>query len=251
MWGFRSAEVIVMDNDHYRLPSDLAHLKHPVIRSGEGRYSLRHGVSFNICLLRGSKDNHVWILLTPDFVWNQDRAADMKQIPSLSLMRIIRHSGRFRRLSGTVVTIYIYIYIYIFFVVLLLHFYNLLYKLSNKQICYKETLVCGAIIQWWFSYVYCTLCCAEQSSNDDSPIYTAHYVVRSDHPVILLYMLCIMLCGAIIQWFSYIYCALCCAERSSNDDSPMYTVHFVVCASTLLPLSGPSSQTAVAVLVCV
>jgi hypothetical protein len=30
-----------------------------------------------------------------------------------------------------------------------------------------------------------------------------------------------------------------CAERSSNDDSPIYTVRYVVCASTLLPLSGP------------
>jgi hypothetical protein len=30
-----------------------------------------------------------------------------------------------------------------------------------------------------------------------------------------------------------------------------YTVHFVVCASTLLPLSGPLSQRAIAVLVCV
>jgi hypothetical protein len=28
-------------------------------------------------------------------------------------------------------------------------------------------------------------------------------------------------------------------EQSSNDDAPMYTVHFVVCACTLLPLSGP------------
>jgi hypothetical protein len=60
--------------------------------------------------------------------------------------------------------------------------------------------------------------------------------------MILLYILCIMLCGAIIQWwFSYIYCALCCAERSSNDDSPVYTVHYVVRASILLPRSGPLS----------
>jgi hypothetical protein len=42
-----------------------------------------------------------------------------------------------------------------------------------------------------------------------------------------------------------------CAERSSNDHSPMYTVHYVVRASILLPLSGPLSQRAVAVLVCV
>jgi hypothetical protein len=40
-----------------------------------------------------------------------------------------------------------------------------------------------------------------------------------------------------------------CAEQSSNDDAP--TVHFVVCASTLLPLSFPLSQSAIAVLVCV
>jgi hypothetical protein len=60
------------------------------------------------------------------------------------------------------------------------------------------------------------------------------------------------LCGAIIQWwFSYIYRALCCAERSSNDDSPTYTVHYVVRASILLPVSSPLSQRAVAVLVCV
>jgi hypothetical protein len=40
-------------------------------------------------------------------------------------------------------------------------------------------------------------------------------------------------------------------EQSSNDDSPMYTVRYVVCASTVLPLSGPLSQRAIAVLVCV
>jgi hypothetical protein len=42
-----------------------------------------------------------------------------------------------------------------------------------------------------------------------------------------------------------------CAEQSSNDDSPMYTVRYVVRASTLLPLSGPLSQRVIAVLVCV
>jgi hypothetical protein len=91
-------------------------------------------------------------------------------------------------------------------------------------------MLCGAIIQWRFSYIYCALCCAERSSNYDSPIYTVNYVVRSDHPMmILLYILCIMLCGAIIQWwFSHIYRELCCAERSPNDDSPIYTVHYVV-----------------------
>jgi hypothetical protein len=57
-----------------------------------------------------------------------------------------------------------------------LQFYNLLYKLSNKQICYKETLV------------------------------------RSKHPMMML--LCILY-------------------------------------ATLLPLSGPLSQRAIAVLVCV
>jgi hypothetical protein len=31
-------------------------------------------------------------------------------------------------------------------------------------------------------------------------------------------------------------------EQSSNDDAPMYTVHFDVCASTLIPLSGPSQK---------
>jgi hypothetical protein len=41
-----------------------------------------------------------------------------------------------------------------------------------------------------------------------------------------------------------------CAERSSNDDSPIYTVHYVVRAS-ILPPSGPLSQRAIAVLVCV
>jgi hypothetical protein len=132
-------------------------------------------------------------------------------------------------------------------------------------------MLCGAIIQWWFSYIYRALCCAERSSSDDSPIYTVHYVVRSDHPMmILLYsILRSMLCGAIIQWwFSNIlvYRALCCAERSSNDDSPIYIYRslccaerssnddspiYVVCASILLPLSGPLSQRAVAVLVCV
>jgi hypothetical protein len=35
-------------------------------------------------------------------------------------------------------------------------------------------------------------------------------------------------------------------ERSSNDDLPMYTVHYVVRASILLPLSGPLSQRAIA-----
>jgi hypothetical protein len=40
-------------------------------------------------------------------------------------------------------------------------------------------------------------------------------------------------------------------ERSSSNDSPMYTVHYVVRASVLLPLSGSLSQSAVAVLVCV
>jgi hypothetical protein len=60
-----------------------------------------------------------------------------------------------------------------------LQIYNLLYKWSNKQICYKETLV------------------------------------------------------------------------RSNDDSPMYTLRYVVRASTLLPLFGPLSQRAIAVLVCV
>jgi hypothetical protein len=42
-----------------------------------------------------------------------------------------------------------------------------------------------------------------------------------------------------------------CAERSSNNDSPMYTVYYVVRASILLPLSGPLSQRAIAALVCV
>jgi hypothetical protein len=41
------------------------------------------------------------------------------------------------------------------------------------------------------------------------------------------------------------------AERSSNDDSPIYTVHYVVRASILLPLFGPLSQRVIAVLVCV
>jgi hypothetical protein len=38
-----------------------------------------------------------------------------------------------------------------------------------------------------------------------------------------------------------------------DDDSPIYTstVHYVVRASTLLPRSGPLSQSAIAVLVCV
>jgi hypothetical protein len=40
-------------------------------------------------------------------------------------------------------------------------------------------------------------------------------------------------------------------ERSSNDDSPIYTVHYVVRVSILLPLSGPLTQRAIAVLVCV
>jgi hypothetical protein len=61
--------------------------------------------------------------------------------------------------------------------------YNLLHKLSNKQICCKETLV------------------------------------RSDHPMTILL---------------YIYCALCCACLYSSSS-----------------LSGPLSQRAIAVLVCV
>jgi hypothetical protein len=32
-------------------------------------------------------------------------------------------------------------------------------------------------------------------------------------------------------------------EQSPNDDSPMYTVRYVVRASTLLPLSGPLNNT--------
>jgi hypothetical protein len=40
-------------------------------------------------------------------------------------------------------------------------------------------------------------------------------------------------------------------ERSSNDDSPIYTMHYVVHASILLLLFGPLSQSAIAVLVCV
>jgi hypothetical protein len=36
-----------------------------------------------------------------------------------------------------------------------------------------------------------------------------------------------------------------CAEQSSNDDSPMYTVRYIVRAPTLLPLSGPLSQRAI------
>jgi hypothetical protein len=97
-------------------------------------------------------------------------------------------------------------------------------------LCIPCSMLCGAIIKWWFSYIFRALCCAERSFSDDSPIYTVHYVVRSDHQMmILLYILYIMLCGAIIQWwFSYIYSTLCCAERSSNDDSPIYTVHYVV-----------------------
>jgi hypothetical protein len=42
---------------------------------------------------------------------------------------------------------------------------------------------------------------------------------------------------------------LCAA--TSNDDSPVYTVHYVVRVSILLPLSGPLSQRAIAVLICV
>jgi hypothetical protein len=42
-----------------------------------------------------------------------------------------------------------------------------------------------------------------------------------------------------------------CAEQTSIDDSPMYTVRYVVRASTFLPLSGHLSQRAIAVLVCV
>jgi hypothetical protein len=50
-----------------------------------------------------------------------------------------------------------------------LQIYNLLYKLSNKQICYKETLV------------------------------------QSDHPMtILLYMLCIMLCVRLFFFLSLV-----------------------------------------------
>jgi hypothetical protein len=50
-----------------------------------------------------------------------------------------------------------------------LQIYNLLYKLSNKQICYKETLV------------------------------------RSDHPtMILLYILCIMLCVPLFFFLSLV-----------------------------------------------
>jgi hypothetical protein len=67
-------------------------------------------------------------------------------------------------------------YNFFYFLFYFLQIYNLLYKLSNKQICYKETLV------------------------------------RSNHPMMI--RLCIL-----------------------------YT--------TLLPLSGPLSQRAIAVLVCV
>jgi hypothetical protein len=79
--------------------------------------------------------------------------------------------------------------------------YDLLYNGAISKYVVRKHL-CGAIIQWWFSYVYRALCCAERWWNDDSPIYTAHDVVRSDHPMmILLCILCIMLCGAIIQWW--------------------------------------------------
>jgi hypothetical protein len=40
-------------------------------------------------------------------------------------------------------------------------------------------------------------------------------------------------------------------ERSSSDGSPIYIVHYVVRASILLPLFGPLSQRAIALLVCV
>jgi hypothetical protein len=42
-----------------------------------------------------------------------------------------------------------------------------------------------------------------------------------------------------------------CVERWSNDDTPIYTVQYVVRAFILLPLSGPLSQKAIAVLVSV
>lgn len=99
VWEFLSLKIIVLDNDHYLLPTWSIQSLDPV-----GRTLWIVGC-FNIRLLCGSKDIHVWILLTPDFVWNQDHAADMKQMPSLPLMRIMRHSGHFHRLSGTVVTI--------------------------------------------------------------------------------------------------------------------------------------------------
>jgi hypothetical protein len=81
---------------------------------------------------------------------------------------LIKH---YENLVFSTVNIFIFIFFYYF-----LQIYNLLYKLSNKQICYKETLV------------------------------------RNNHPMMIL--LCIL-----------------------------YT--------TLLPLSGPLSQRAIAVLVCV
>jgi hypothetical protein len=37
--------------------------------------------------------------------------------------------------------------------------YNLLYKWSISKYVVRKHL-CGAIIQWWFSYIYRTLCCA-------------------------------------------------------------------------------------------
>jgi hypothetical protein len=40
-----------------------------------------------------------------------------------------------------------------------LQIYNLLYNRPISKYIIRKHL-CGAIIQWWFSYVYCTLCCA-------------------------------------------------------------------------------------------
>jgi hypothetical protein len=59
------------------------------------------------------------------------------------------------------------------------------------------------------------------------------FTIYSTNGAISKYIVRKHLCGAII-----------------HDDSPIYTVHYVVRASTLLPLPGPLSQRAIAVLVC-
>jgi hypothetical protein len=57
------------------------------------------------------------------------------------------------RVQQTIHIFFIYLFIY------LLQIYNLFYNRAISKYVIRKHL-CGAIIQWWFSYVYCTLCCA-------------------------------------------------------------------------------------------
>jgi hypothetical protein len=89
--------------------------------------------------------------------------------------------------------------------------YNLLYNGTISKYVVRKHL-CGAIIQWWFSYIYSALCCA--------CLYRRIIIIQWWFSYIYSALCCACLYRRIIiiqWWFSYIYSALCCACLYSSS----------------------------------